>query len=172
MAEVEFWSGDAADLSPTVVMDAPTVNYRPGDVKPTPPPKSAPPDTHNPNEKDFFGEVRPADAVVDERKRTQHQNKVVLIIGGLLVSGFFLDRLLANGVAMAEARRKAGGLQWGDFPWESGAKTHWKMIRRLNKPMMALGHSPGRPPQKIPRVRFDFPYAFPRRHWIRCSTTN
>jgi hypothetical protein len=36
------------------------------------------------------------------------------------------DRLLANGVAMAAARRKSGGLQWGDFPWESGAKTHRK----------------------------------------------
>ena len=29
---------------------------------------------------------------------------------------------------MAAARRKAGGLQWGDFPWESGAKTQRKMM--------------------------------------------
>jgi hypothetical protein len=42
-----------------------------------------------------------------------------------------LDRLLANGVAMAAARRKTGGIQlWGDFPWESGAKTHRKTMGR------------------------------------------
>jgi hypothetical protein len=29
------------------------------------------------------------------------------------------DRLLANGAAMAAARRKTGGLQWGDLSWES-----------------------------------------------------
>jgi hypothetical protein len=38
------------------------------------------------------------------------------------------DLLLANGVAMAAARRKTGGLQWGDFPSESGAKTHREMM--------------------------------------------
>jgi hypothetical protein len=41
------------------------------------------------------------------------------------------DRLLANGVngvAVAAARRKSGALQWGDLPWESGAKTHRKMM--------------------------------------------
>jgi hypothetical protein len=61
---------------------------------------------HNPNEKDFFGEVRPADAVVDERKRTQHQNKVVLIIGGLLVGGFFLLIFMRNRAA-AQRREEA-----------------------------------------------------------------
>jgi len=39
-----------------------------------------------------------------------------------------VDRLLANGAAMAAARRKTGGLQWGDFPWESGAKNHRKTM--------------------------------------------
>jgi hypothetical protein len=76
------------------------------------------------------------------------------------------DRLLANGVAMAAARRKAGGLQWGDFPWESGAKTHRNsfslrpvvfrpkkygvILARPNKPpgVAAFRRSPGMPPPK------------------------
>ena len=50
------------------------------------------------------------DRIETRKPRPQHQH----------------DRLLANGAAMAAARRKTGGLQWGDFPWESGAKNHRK----------------------------------------------
>jgi hypothetical protein len=38
------------------------------------------------------------------------------------------DRLLANGVAASAARRKTGGLQWGGFPWGSGARNGRKFM--------------------------------------------
>jgi hypothetical protein len=41
---------------------------------------------------------------------------------------------------MAAARRKTGGLQWGDFPWGSGAKNHrkttgpWPLVPIVSRP--------------------------------------
>jgi hypothetical protein len=51
---------------------------------------------------------------------------------------------------MAAARRKSGALHWGDLSWESGAKTHRKVIGDCppSSPLVAFRHSPGRPPPK------------------------
>jgi hypothetical protein len=66
------------ELSPTVILNAPSVQYRPGDVRPTPPSKT-------PKEADlFFGEEKaapPSAAAAVEIHNVNQQMKLVMLVG-------------------------------------------------------------------------------------------